>query len=231
MNDRRRDVRISPKGAVLLRTLDEQHGRIANLCERGIYIVTGAVTPPELVGRRLEIELRPDGRLAAWATVTGTVIRVDPGGLALVFDDSIPAALRQAIDELRTASHSNRRIMSVVLIDADPLRRPVMAAGFRAAGCAVVEAATPLEAIVHLGESHFEPDVIAVGDSQSATAMRAFVERDHPDAKLVAIGDAALSPEGLENWLSACPDGDLARRVRDVLVLATRPPIAAARDR
>jgi hypothetical protein len=75
---------------------------------------------------------------------------------------------------------------------------------------------------VRLGESRFEPDVIAVADSQSADAeeMRVFVEREHPKAKLIRIGDETLRPEGLVHWLSSAdPDADLPARVREALVV------------
>jgi hypothetical protein len=97
-----------------------------------------------------------------------------------------------------------------------------MTAGFRATGCGVIEAATPLEAIVRLGESSFEPDVIAIADSHPAAAadeMRDFVERNHPNAKLVTIGDALLQPDGIVHWLSSAdPASDLPDRIREVLV-------------
>ena len=116
--------------------------------------------------------------------------------------------------------------MSVVLIDGHTERRWAIAEGFRATGCAVIEASTPLEAIVRLGESSFEPDVIAVADSyptSEAEEMRVFVERDHPNVKLVTIGDALIEPDGIAHWLSSAdPGSDLPDRVREVLVRAAR---------
>ncbi len=76
--------------------------------------------------------------------------------------------------------------------------------------------------IVRLGESSFEPDVIAIADSHPATAadeMRSFVERYHPNAKLVTIGDSVLQPDGIAHWLSSAdPASDLPVRIREVLV-------------
>jgi len=75
---------------------------------------------------------------------------------------------------------------------------------------------------VRLGESSFEPDVIAIADSDPSAAadqMRGFVERNHPHAKLVAIGDSELGPDGIAHWLSSAdPDSDLPDRIREVLV-------------
>lgn len=46
-----------------------------------------------------------------------------------------------------------------------------------------------------------------------------FVERNHPNAKLVAIGDSLLRPDGIAHWLSSAgPASDLPDRIREVLV-------------
>jgi hypothetical protein len=93
-------------------------------------------------------------------------------------------------------------------------------------GCSVIEAATSLEAIVHLGEASFEPDVIAVADSipaASANEMRDFIARDHPHVKLVSITDVIdpgisifqLTPEDL--------GGNLAAAIRRLLGRSRSP--------
>jgi CheY-like chemotaxis protein len=124
------------------------------------------------------------------------------------------------IDELDTASLASARVISVVLVDQDAARRARIATGFRAIGCEVVEAATQLEAIVRLGESRFEPDVIALANPQPGTAddLRAFVERAHPHSMLVTMGHEILDPAGLANWLSsAASTADLPGRIRSLL--------------
>lgn len=221
--ERRHHLRISPKGAIVLHVhAHAQQGRLANVGAGGAYIHTKMSAPDRWLGRAVELELRVDGRDGEWLRATGQIVRIAAGGVAVAFEDAPPAALLALIDEMTTASRANRRVISVVLIDADAKRRSAMVEGFRSAGCSVVEASTPLEAIVRLGESHFEPDVIAVADSQAssdAADMRVFVERYHPKAKLVTIGDELLVPDGIEHWLSSRdPEADLRRRVRDVLV-------------
>jgi len=170
--------------------------------------------------------LRFDGALAAWQWVNGRISRIDANGVAVVFDAPAAPALLAMIDELTTASHATRRIISVVLVDADAARRAAIAAGFRAAGCEVVEVATQLDAIVQLGRSHFEPDIIAVANSQPAAPadeMRTFIRRDHPGSLLVTIGPELLDPAGLANWLSSGTSTvDLPARIRE-LIFAPRP--------
>ncbi|HEU0032623.1 MAG TPA: PilZ domain-containing protein [Kofleriaceae bacterium] len=226
--ERRRTPRITAKGTVVFRAGDhEQAGRLSNLSEGGVFVVTTTTAPTRLLGRTVDLELRLDTGHAEWLRATGKIARIRPDGVAIVFD-TLAAPLLRMLDELTTASRAHARIISVVLIDADPVRRALMAGGFRAIGCAVIEAATPLEAIVRLGESSFEPDVIAVADSDptaNADQMRAFVERDHPDARLVRIGDELLQPEGIASWLSSTELGiSLPTRVREVLVTPRRRP-------
>lgn len=219
--ERRRHARVVAKGAVHLRADDyAQRGRIADLGEGGVFVLTSACVPARLVRRAVELEIRIDSGHAEWEHAMGEIVRIRAHGIAIAFD-APPPALRRMIDQLATAARASARVMSVVLIDAEGDRRSAMAAGFRAAGCSVIEAATPLEAIVSLGETTFEPDVIAVADSQTSEAaeMRAFVEREHPGAKLVTIGDELFAPDGIAHWLSSSTSYlDLPGRIREVLV-------------
>lgn len=223
--ERRRDVRIAPKGTLRFRTREHlHHGRIANLSAGGAHILTSVTAPARLLRRNVDIELRLDTGTAEWLRATGRIVRIDRDGVAIAFD-LLAAPLLRMIDELSTASLARARIIAVVLIDADPQRSSAMAAGFRAIGCSVIEAATPLEAIVRLGESSFEPDVIAVADSHTddADEMRAFVDREHPDSKLITIGDEIFHPDGFANWLSSAnPHADLPARMREALVAPRR---------
>ena len=220
--ERRRHARICPKGTSILHTESRVlRGRIANLGEGGMFVVTGPGTSEHLLGEVVDLEMRLDGNRAQWLRASARIVRITDDGVAIAFV-APPGALRRVIDELITASLARARVLSVVLIDTDAQRRSAMVAGFRATGCSVIEAATPLEAIVRLGESSFEPDVIAIADSypvKAADEMRDFVHSNHPEAKLVAIGDALLEPDGIAHWLSSAdPDTDLPARVRDVLV-------------
>ena len=222
IEERRTSPRIRPKGTMVLLVGEHvHHGRIANLGKGGALIETTVTAPERILGRPAAIELRLDGGLREWVRVNGRVVRITAGTVAITFD-GIPADLAQLIDDSAQASHANARVLSVVLLDATATRRDVMAEVFRAAGCRVLEVSTPLEAIVRLGESHFEPDLIAVADSLPASTsdeLRRFVEREHPRAKLVTIGDDLVEPTGIAHWLSSAdPDSDLAARVRRVIL-------------
>jgi hypothetical protein len=220
--ERRRHVRIEPKGTVILLDDDFPHGgRISNLSSGGLLASTILKAPECLLSRAIQMRLRLDGQLAEWLPVTGRVTRIETESIAISFD-SLPDALVRMIDQMSGQSRAHSRVMSVVLVDADSSRRSLMASVFRAVGCNVVETATPLEVIVRLGESSFEPDLIAIANSMPSTVaddLRRFVERDHPQAKLVTIGNDVIEPSGIAHWLSSAdPDSDLAARVRQVLM-------------
>jgi hypothetical protein len=219
MNERRKHTRIELKGtAIVLAPEHAVRARLVNLSEGG-FLATTLVTPPaRLLGRSVDIELRLDDPLSQWNRLQGTIMRIGNGSIALALD-ATPALVR-LVDGMTAASRARERVISIILIDEDDTRRQLLAEGFRTVGCSLIEAATSLEAIVRLGESSFEPDVIAVADSipaATANEMREFVGRNHPRVKLVSITDVVdpgvnifqLTPEDL------C--GNLADAIRRLL--------------
>jgi hypothetical protein len=220
--ERRHHPRIAAKGAVILHVQGRSdHGRLANVGEGGMFVATRVRAPDRLLARDIELELRLDGSGAEWLHASGRIVRLEANGLAIAFRGQQPAMIMRMIDELARASHAHDRVINMMLIDSATERRSAMAAGFRTMGFAVVEAATPLEAIVRLGESTFELDVIAVADTvaiEDAEQMRAFVRRNHPHAKLITIGDDIFEPDGFASWLSSSnPDAELPR-LREALL-------------
>jgi CheY-like chemotaxis protein len=219
MTERRKHARIALKGtAIVLAPEHAVRARLINLSEGG-FLATTLVTPPaRLLGRSVDIELRLDDPLSQWNRLQGKIMRIGNGSIALALD-ATPALVR-LVDGMTAASRARERVISIILIDEDDTRRQLLAEGFRTVGCSLIEAATSLEAIVRLGESSFEPDVIAVADSipaATANEMREFVGRNHPRVKLVSITDVVdpgvnifqLTPEDL------C--GNLADAIRRVL--------------
>jgi len=221
--ERRRTPRIRPKGTVVM-SIDSlvYHARIGDLGRGGMFAHCELGSRAYWIDKSCNLELRLDG-IGSWLPVVGRVIRVERHGIAFAFD-AAPDDLLAVIDNIDARSLAHRRVTSVVLIDYQAARRATLGDAFRDIGCDVVEAATPLEAIVLLGECHFEPDVIAISDShptEGAEEIRRFVRDSHPNAKLVTIGDDALAPDGIAHWLSSTNlQGDLAQRVRAVLFWA-----------
>jgi hypothetical protein len=222
--ERRQSVRLCPKGTVSIRAHEyDVRGRVANVSGGGLCVTTLVTAPERVLGRSVDLELRFDTQQAGWLQLSGKLLRIGATTIAIGFD-TVPEGFDRVIDDALTASNGNARVLSIVIVDATIERRLRMAEGFRAAGCAVVDVSTPLEAIVRLGEFHFEPDLIAIADSIPsliADEMRRFVDHEHPRAKLVTIGDDAIEPDRLVHWLSSVnPGDDLAARIRDLL---TRP--------
>lgn len=219
--ERRRSPRVAMKGSVVMRAGNHVHqGRLVDLSQGGLLAVTGVSPPQRLLGATVELDLRLDAEAARWVRIAGRAVRVGRDQIAVAFSEP-PSALVRLIDDMSAASRTRRRVIHVVLLDNDLDRRQALAEGFRAAGCNVIDVATPLEAVVRLGESSFEPDVIAIADSADeavAEEMRRFIQVAHPRARLVTIGDAALAPGGASDWLSSIDsDADLTVRVRRIL--------------
>jgi hypothetical protein len=217
--ERRKHARVVLKGtAILLAGEHAVRARLSNLSEGGFFASTLVTPPRRLLGRPVDIELRLDDRFSQWIRLEGKIVRIGNENVAICLNPT-PALVR-LVDGITAASRARERVISVILIDEDTERRKLLAEGFQLVGCSLIEAATSLEAIVRLGESSFEPDVIAVADSiPSATAneMREFVARHHPHVKLVSITDVIdprinifqLTPEDLR--------GNLADAIRRVL--------------
>jgi CheY-like chemotaxis protein len=224
--ERRRHVRFSPKGTVIVMGIEGTwRGRITNLCAGGLHAVSDEKPPVGPVGRRIDMELRLDGQLASWVSSSGHVLRQDDESLAVAFE-YIPELLFGVIDGMATTALARGRVIAVLLVDSNAVRRSAMARGFSEVGCATIEASTPLEAIVRLGESDFEPDVIAIADSIPETVseeLRRFVKREHPAVKLVMITPETRNPEGILHWLSSTDRAsDLTTRIRSMLVRPRR---------
>jgi hypothetical protein len=218
--ERRRFARISPKGSVVLFAGEYvERGRVANISSGGLLAITAESSEIPL-GTEVEVELRLDLARSEWLRFIGHVLRIDGCSIVLTLPtDSEPLA--RLMETSMIASGEYQRVRTAVLIDASAERRGAIAGAFQAAGCAVLAVSTPLEAIVRLGESQFDPELIVIADSQPSSIsddLRVFVEREHPHAKLVTISDDISAPPGSIHWLSSSNlHGDLIARIRDLL--------------
>ena len=218
--ERRRSTRIAPKGSVILHAGEHvEHGRIANIRSGGLLALTEdlAEIPP---GSAVGVELRLDTAGSEWLRLDGRVVRTAGCSVALALETTTERFARLMRDNL-SASGEHRRVRPVVLIDATPARRALIAEAFRTSGCAVLEVSTPLEAIVRLGELRFDPELIAIADSlptSTSDDLRVFVEREHPHAKLVIIDDDILaSPESTCRLSASSSHDDLLAWIRELL--------------
>lgn len=217
--ERRKHDRIALKGtAILLAGEHAVRARLVNLGEGGFLATTLVTAPMRLLGRSVDIELRLDDPLSQGNRLEGKIVRIGNDSVAVSLT-STPALIR-LVDEMTDASRTRERVISVILIDEDASRRRLLGDAFRTVGGSLIEAATSLEAIVRLGESSFEPDVIAVADSIPATTaneMREFVGRHHPHVKLVSITDVIDSSLDIFQLTADDLRGNLADAIRRVL--------------
>ena len=218
-DERRKHARITLKGtAILLAGEHAVRGRLVNLSEGGFLASTLVTAPMRLLGRSVDIELRLDDRLSQWIRLEGKIMRIANERVAICLNET--PALGRLVDGMTAASRARDRVISVILIDEDAPRRKLLAEGFRLVGCSLIEAATSLEAIVRLGESTFEPDVIAVADSipaATANEMREFVARHHSQVKLVSITDVIDPGVNIFQLTPQDISGNLADAIRRVL--------------
>ena len=219
MLERRKHGRIALKGtAILLAGEHAVRARLVNLGEGGFLATTLVTAPIRLLGRSVDIELRLDDPLSQWNRLEGEIVRIENGSIAISLHST--PALIHLVGEMTDASRTRERVISVILIDEDGSRRRLLGEAFRTVGCSLIEAATSLEAIVRLGESSFEPDVIAVADSipaATANEMREFVARNHPHVKLVSITDVIDSSVDIFQLTADDLRGNLVDAIRRVL--------------
>lgn len=208
-HERRRATRVRSKGSIQVR-----HGTRLIRARLLDLSSTGSCARAELplglivvVGKPVRVEIRLDACPAKPFSLLAHVLRVDvvTRTLAIEFDE-IPRDFADCVHDELLAALEHDTSPRLILIDTAIARRRMIANAFRAAGCQVTEAATPLDAIVLLARSQFEPAVIAIADTipeSVADELRDFVVVEHPDAHMVAISRSATRRNPAESWLSA----------------------------
>jgi hypothetical protein len=220
--ERRRARRVRPKGSVRIKIEGREiHGRIVDVSESGIRLgVPEDDVCAEHVGSPTSIEVRLDTRIAAWLRLEGHVMRIGFRSIVLGLEH-VPTAFHDLMSDELVASNNQVRTPCVVIVDHEAPRRAPFVDAFRGAGYEVVEATSPLEAVVRVGESGYEPHVIVVADTLPASVadeLREFMTREHPGVQIVTIGHNSLDPMGRGDWLaSQDPAHDLRARVEHLL--------------
>jgi PilZ domain len=195
-NDRRRDIRVSTRGSVVVHARRGARGRAVDLSRSGIYLQLAAGEPRCEAGDRVGLELHLDAAGASWLRFAGLVRRsAGSGALSVSFsevpDDFADVVQAELIAELEIAGLSH-----VLLVDPMVAQRARRAEALRGAGCYVVEAATPLEVIAQLGGSHARAWTIAIADSVPAAIadeLSAFLTATCEGQVLVVTLGAALA--------------------------------------
>ncbi len=200
---RRAAVRAPTHGSVVLRSLRATLcGRVDDISRRGVRVRTESPVAADTVavGTAVELDIRLDGAAGTWIRVHGYVNRIDPptGSIALALDE-VPEDFDSVVQEEIVATLACERVPHVMLVDGDPAYRARLAGALHAAGWAVTEAASPLEAIARLDESRLRPRLIAVVDtvpSRDADQLRDFLGHAYPALPVVAIGPGRALERG-----------------------------------
>ncbi|MGN6110083.1 MAG: PilZ domain-containing protein [Kofleriaceae bacterium] len=204
--ERRIARRIQPKGAVMLE-LDGRivHGRISNLSATGLLVALEDADCVRPLDPRLVLQVRLDNPVSSWIELEGHVVRIEECALAIELDHATPA-YDALIGSEQVAAAQNRRTPCAVVVGSDEARRRPVVDRLRSVGYVIVEAATPLEAVVRVGEASYEPQVIAVAETMlqsNADELRSFMLREHPDAEILAFGPDGAESTALDQWLEA----------------------------
>jgi hypothetical protein len=102
--DRRTELRVSPKGAVIVRSDTYiMRGRVVNVSRSGLLATTTITAPERMLGSTVDIELRLDAGDASWLELRGRILRIAAGSLAIGLD-AVPAAFTRIIDQTLTRS-------------------------------------------------------------------------------------------------------------------------------
>src|SRR5512141_650556 len=148
--ERRQHRRSVVKGSLRFQSSEySQTARIANLSAGGAFVLTGVTAPERLLRRVVDVSFRLDTGDAEWIATKGEIVRVRPDSVAIAFVEA-PPMLVHMLDEVASASRAHSRVIAVILLDENAERRTALATGFASAGCSVIAAASPLEAIVRL---------------------------------------------------------------------------------
>ncbi len=191
--DRRRHLRvprtISARLQVGVMTL---RGRVIDLSLGGALLRFGEdeICPAVASVGLLELHLK-DG----WRHLRVRVVRCDVGLVALHFHPLAPSLAAEIEGEIAAAVEACRH-PPIVVMDPEPERRHRIAETLRTAGCAPVEAATPLEAI-DLVEKHGGIRGMTVADSATQTSadeLCDYVSQSNPEIRLrrIAVGTRDL---------------------------------------
>jgi CheY-like chemotaxis protein len=189
---------------VIVHARDTVRGRLANISTGGMRLQLSDGEPPCVCGEAVEIELHLDRAGATWLRFQGQVQRCDDREVAIGFT-AVPLEFAIVVEDALLSVREGAAMSHVLLVDANADRRVPFAALLRKTGCRVAEAATPLEAISHLGGSAIHSWVVAITDSTPASIadeLRRFLtDTDAPPVDVVALGRD--SPSSSLTWFTA----------------------------
>lgn len=207
----RHSGRVQSTGTVIVHGPFATHGRIIDLSIGGLsLLVDDAAALPD-VGSTVRLDVRLDG-LGRWLHLIGSVMRVDARGsaVALVIELlAIPPDFEDLVqDELLSALECSQ-VPRILLVDVEFGRRELVAAAFRATGCDVIQASSPLEAISEIDQSPVHLRAVVIADTviaSHADHLRTFLRETYPGVPLIVVGQRMRGHDTTRISVDEIPD-------------------------
>jgi hypothetical protein len=203
--DRRQQVRVTASGSVVVYGRETARGRLCDISSGGLRMRLGEHASGGRCGEGVDIELHLDRSGATWQQFRGEVVRVDGLEVAVRFI-AMPLDFAKIIQDALASALEGAAVAHILLVDPNAERRIAFAALLQRAGCRVAEAATPLEAIAHLGGSAIQEWLVAVTNTvpaNTADDLRRFLAESDPGIEIRVLGER--SPTDALSWLAATP--------------------------
>ena len=190
--ERRASARIETNGSVVVHVQGGARGRVLDLSVGGIRVQLADGEPRGAADDPVALQVHLDGAGATWLRFEGLVRRTDARGATAIAFTSIPIDFAEVIQIELRADLEHAGASNVLVVDPQSPRRRRLAAALAGAGCFVVEAGTPLEAIAHLGQARARPWIVAIADTVPgaiADELRAYLADTDARVQLVSLGD------------------------------------------
>ncbi len=200
--DRRRSGRAESSGTAIVHGALALHGRIVDLAIGGLTLLVDGIVAEPAVGHRVRVVARLDGP-GRWFHLTGSVARIESRGsaTALVIElTGVPHDYEDLVQNELLSGLECARDPQILLVDSSRGRRALVAAAFRAVGCRVIEASSPLEAIAAIDQSRLHLRAVVIADTELASRaadLRRFLHEAYPRVPLVVVGDGRRTREHL----------------------------------
>lgn len=193
--ERRQHARVPASGSIVFRCHGQRvHGRLRTISEVAVEVACPLGFTS--LGEPIEFGLRFDGPAGGWLVVRGRITHVRAASRTIVIALSQPEPeIAARIADWQRDLRGGPAPHQVIVADNDRERRTLTAAAFRERGCDVVEAATPLEVLYHLGNGRSHSDVIAVaGTTPPSTGdeLRQYLALSQPGSLVVRVSDESL---------------------------------------
>ena len=201
--DRRQQVRVVANGSVIVYLHEAVRGRLSNISSGGMLVRLAENEPGCWSGEHVEVELHLDRTGATWLRFRGDVVRSDQCEVAISFM-SVPLDFADVVQDALVSALDGAALPHVLLVDPDAHRRAPFAALLRRAGCRVVEVATPLDAIAHLGGSAIHSWVVAISSTvptSTADELQRFLTESDAPVDVRMLG--SKSPTSALAWFTA----------------------------